>query len=330
VTRPLRLLLVGDSEDDAKLIVGELRQNRSEPIVSRVWDADALKRALSERDWDIIIADHTLRAFGGVEALTILQQSGRDVPVVIVTGTAEALQATEATSRFVTMLSHEVRNPLNSILGFTEMLLDGNQDPPTERQRRYLSHVRSAGRQMLAIVNDLLDLARVKAGDLQVDLDGLNLRDLAAAVAEQVRPLAADAGLTLKAPDTGDPAVCLADMRLTNQVLLNLFSNGIKSTPEGGRVEVSVSAEPDWAELTVADTGPCIPPTSLNLIFEEFTQLRGEVSRRGQKGTGLSLSLTKRLVELMGGTITVASEVGKGTAFTVRLPAPHPDGSDRV
>lgn len=221
-------------------------------------------------------------------------------------------------NEFVASMSHEFRTPLNAVLGFTQLLLMETAGTLTERQHRYVANVETAGRHLLALINDLLDLAKVEAGRMEVRSEPVDLEEAVRPAIQQLQP-AADG----RAVELGLQLDCLpeaiGDRLRIQQVVLNLVSNAIKFTPAGGRVTVRVAATGVYAEIVVSDTGIGIAADQLGAIFEPFTQIEGGRTRREQ-GTGLGLSLTRRLVELMGGTIEVKSTVSHGSDFTVRLP----------
>ena len=223
-------------------------------------------------------------------------------------------------SEFLATMSHELRTPLNSVLGFTSLLLDG-RSPLTDEQRRQLGHVRAAGRHLLALINDVLDLSRLESGHMALTLAPVDVVELAREAVEQLRPAAQAKGLALHTRLPTSLSV-LADRRRLLQVLLNLGSNAIKFTPSG---EVRLFAEAGDAHdpqvrLGVEDTGIGIAPEHLDKLFKPFHQVDSSMSRQ-HEGTGLGLHLSQRLVGLMHGRIDVRSTPGAGSCFTVWLPA---------
>ncbi|MEP7105377.1 MAG: ATP-binding protein [Chloroflexota bacterium] len=224
----------------------------------------------------------------------------------------------EAKSRFLATMSHELRTPLNSILGFAQLLEGEAYGELNERQSRYLGHISSSGRHLLALVNDVLDLAKVAAGQMELKIERLEIEPMVGEVIERLRPMADARGLfvSVDAP----PGVALrADRRRLEQVLANLVSNAIKFTPEQGSVEIEVKRRRKLVEVRVRDNGIGIPPDQHERIFLEFTQVEDGRSRR-HEGTGLGLPLSRRLVELMGGRIWVKSGPG-GSEFSFTLPS---------
>jgi PAS domain S-box-containing protein len=224
----------------------------------------------------------------------------------------------EAKSRFLAGMSHELRTPLNSILGFAQLLEQPAYGDLSERQRHYVDNILSSGRHLLSLVNDVLDISKVAAGRLQLEAERLDLAVLAREVLAEVEPLAAAKQLRLRVDSIALTAI--GDSRATRQILLNLLSNAIKFTPEAGRVAVALrrTARGDHA-ITVTDCGPGIPRELRRLVFDEFAQINLPTHR--QSGTGLGLSLSRHLARAMGGDVSLASRVGRGCTFTLRLPA---------
>lgn len=227
-----------------------------------------------------------------------------------------AERESEAKSRFLATVSHELRTPLNSILGFNQLLGSPSFGDLNERQHRYVDNIARSGNQLLALVNELLDLAKVGSGAMEFDLRPVSARMVAATVVDATTPLAAARGVSLEL-ECGADAVVNVDERRLGQALLNLVSNALKLTPEGGAVTVSVLPRPGRVSLAVRDTGPGIAPEDRVHIFEEFRQLP---SGAAAGGSGLGLPLARQLVERMGGTVDLESEVGAGSIFTIALP----------
>ncbi len=233
-------------------------------------------------------------------------------------------------SHFLANMSHEIRTPLNSIIGFSEVLRDGTYGPLTPKQAHYLDNIHASGEHLLQLINDILDLSKVEAGKIELHRDTFEASPILEALLSFVRPQATNKNLSLSLEV--DPALDLisADLARLRQILLNLLGNAIKFTPAGGSVRVSAhrvggdgkpTTAGEWVEIAVTDTGIGIAPEDQARIFEAFEQAEDYDAKRLQ-GTGLGLAVTKRLVELHGGTITVTSEPGKGSAFAVRLPLP--------
>ncbi|MCC6232499.1 MAG: hybrid sensor histidine kinase/response regulator [Verrucomicrobiales bacterium] len=239
-----------------------------------------------------------------------------------------AHQAAEAANRgkseFLSTISHELRTPLNGILGLTESLLETKGEFEVERTRRYLGIIHDSGRQLLAQINDILDVARIEAGRIEARLELVNLGDACTAAAQAVSAEARRKSITLEVYPPPAPLVHAADARLLRHALQNLLANAVKFTPDAGRVEVRATPAPDGgALLTVSDTGIGIPAEELHKLFKPFSQVDSSLSRR-HGGTGLGLLLVDRMVRLQGGRVHVDSTPDVGSRFTIELPAlPH-------
>ncbi len=220
---------------------------------------------------------------------------------------------------FLASLSHELRTPLNAILGFGRLIADGLIDDPNELNEAAQDIVAS-GDLLLAQVNDLLDMARVGAGRMVVGLDAVDIADVCRGCERVLSPLVAAKRQTLVIGVPPETPLVRADAARLAQVVLNLLTNAHKFTPKGGSIAVAVTASDATVSLTVRDTGIGIAPEYASLIFEPFRRVETGYAR-SQSGTGLGLALSRRLVELMGGTLTLDSVPGKGSAFTVTLPA---------
>ena len=238
------------------------------------------------------------------------------------------LEKYQARSEFLATVSHELRTPLSSIIGFAELLLtDAAADPAAAQQRRFLGNIYDSGQHLLSLINDILDLAKLEAGRMELDPAQLEVQAVLHAAVETIRPLAANKGLTPVTRVAPDVGTIYADERMLKQVLYNLLSNAVKFTPQGGRVELTAHLVSQAVEIVVADTGIGIAPEDQERIFEPFRQLPSPRVWRHQ-GTGLGLALTRRLVEFQGGRIWVESAPGEGSqfAFTVPLRTAPPPG----
>jgi signal transduction histidine kinase len=235
---------------------------------------------------------------------------------------AELDQASRLKDQFLANVSHELRTPLNSVIGFSDLLLTmaSVDSPLTETQRDYLETIARNGRHLLELINELLDLSKIAAGRMELRLEPLGLDAMLREAADTVRAQLEARTHTLVIEPAPDHVVVTADRGRLRQVLLNLLSNAIKFSTDGGRVTLSARLEDaERVRIAVSDTGIGIAPADQDKLFREFVQLDASTSRR-YEGTGLGLALSKRLVELHGGTIGVDSELGKGSTFWFTLP----------
>ena len=227
----------------------------------------------------------------------------------------------EAASRhksdFLATMSHELRTPLNAIIGFSEVLQEQMFGKLNERQLAYVDDVHEAGDHLLSLINDVLDLAKIEAGRMELELSDVSIPDVLRSAVSMHSERAGRGGIGLALTSEPEEITVTADERRVRQVIFNLLSNAVKFTPEGGRIDISARGDGGHVEIAVADTGPGIPASDLETIFEEFEQ-----SSDGKKveGTGLGLPLSRKLVELHGGRLWVESVVGHGSTFRFTLP----------
>jgi protein-histidine pros-kinase len=229
----------------------------------------------------------------------------------------ELERANRAKDHFLATMSHELRTPLNAILGFTGLMLMKLPGPLTETQERQLHHVESSGRHLLSLINDLLDLAKIESGHVELQCAPVDARGVIDEVVTALRPAAQAKQLKLELELPAGPLPVLADRRALHQVVLNLLGNAIKFTAQG-RVCICAEARGDELSLQVIDTGVGIDPDDQARLFQAFVQVGDWRVRRGE-GTGLGLHLSRKLTELMGGTLSVRSTPGEGSCFTVVL-----------
>ena len=255
-------------------------------------------------------------------------------------------ESNQLKSDFLATMSHELRTPLNSILGFSDVLIGG--DTLSDKQQRWVGNIKSSGERLLALINDILDLAKIEAGKMQVRVSEFSIYDICEGMLTMFRPLAEKKNIDLRGPFEAGVPLLRQDAGKIQQILSNLLSNAIKFTPEGGRVILRASVVPvprgeergrgldrdllrlpglhEPAEtppreilLVVSDTGVGITPEEQELVFEKFRQGANPLTRE-HAGTGLGLSITRELTRLLGGEVTLHSELGRGSTFTVRLP----------
>jgi signal transduction histidine kinase len=220
-------------------------------------------------------------------------------------------------SDFLATMSHELRTPLNSILGFSDLLLAHPQ--VSDKLRRWAGNIQTSGKQLLSLINDLLDLAKIEAGKMDVRPESVDVVEAVENLLAMFRPLAEKKNIDLRSSYDPDMPPVQQDPSKLRQILSNLLSNAIKFTPEGGRV--SLRAEPSGSDfvLVVSDTGVGIAPEDQEAVFDKFRQAANPLTRE-HEGTGLGLSIVRELAKLLGGDITLKSELGRGSTFTVRLP----------
>jgi len=234
----------------------------------------------------------------------------------------ELARASEVKSEFLARMSHDLRTPLNAVIGFADLLLTQQVGPLTDKQQRYLGHIANAGRHLLELINDILDLTRVEAGKLEIHPEPCNLPLILEEMLALFRTQAQDRRITLAVEIASALGELTADRIRLQQIVHNLLSNAVKFTPENGLVTVTARQTGMELELCVHDTGIGIAPEDHQRIFEAYEQAGATEGR--QKGTGLGLAITKRLVELHGGSIRLESAPGQGSTFIVRLPGASP------
>jgi signal transduction histidine kinase len=232
---------------------------------------------------------------------------------------SELEAASQHKSEFLANMSHELRTPLNAIIGFSQVLRDEMVGSVNEKQAEYLDDIISSGNHLLSLINDVLDLSKVEAGQVELEVHPFSLREALERGVVMVRERATEDGVRVAFVADPEVDVVAGDERRIKQVIFNLLSNAVKFTPAGGEVDVSAMRANGEVRVSVADTGPGIAPEDQERIFEEFQQSETGVGLR--EGTGLGLALSKRYVELHGGRIWVESELGRGSTFTFALPA---------
>jgi signal transduction histidine kinase len=232
---------------------------------------------------------------------------------------AELEEASRHKSEFLANMSHELRTPLNAVIGFSQVLRDEMVGPVNEKQAEYLDDISSSGNHLLSLINDVLDLSKVEAGQVELEVRPFSLREALKRGVVMVREHASEDGVRIAFDADRDVDVVDGDERRIKQVIFNLLSNAVKFTPSGGEVDVSATRVNGEVRVSVADTGPGVAPEDRERIFEEFQQ--SDTGDGYREGTGLGLALSKRFVELHGGRIWLESEVGHGSTFTFSLPA---------
>ena len=229
-------------------------------------------------------------------------------------------RASRMKSEFLANMSHELRTPLNGIIGFSELLVDEKAGPLNPRQREFLNDILRSGEHLLQLINDVLDLSKVEAGKMVLYPERLEVGKAIREICAVVSPMTKKKSIRVEVSVSTQAESIVLDPHKFKQVLYNLLSNAAKFTDPGGAIAVEATRlEDERLQLVVRDNGVGIAATDLDRIFHEFTQLDAGSARR-HEGTGLGLALTRKLVEFQGGSISVDSESGKGSVFTVRLP----------
>jgi CheY-like chemotaxis protein/two-component sensor histidine kinase len=221
-------------------------------------------------------------------------------------------------SKFLACMSHELRTPLNAIVGFSDLLADGTAGDLNPKQKRFVNHIKQASGHLLQLINDILDLSKIEAGQLDLHCEDFSVEDAVPEVLSTIRPIAMAKNIQIW--QDLDPGLAVyADRVRFKQVLYNLLSNAVKFTPKDGEVALLCSHDGAFANISVSDTGIGIRPEDQLAVFEEFRQVGGSANG-AQQGTGLGLAITRRLVEQQGGRIQLSSEPGKGSTFNFTLP----------
>ena len=282
----------------------------------------------TDRVGTILVGRHTGAPFTAKE--TSLLQTFADQAVIAIRNAqlfaeiqdkSRQLEAADRhKSEFLANMSHELRTPLNAIIGFSEVLAEKMFGEVNDKQLEYLRDIHASGHHLLSLINDILDLSKIEAGRMELDLAPVDLATLLDQCRMLVRERAARHGLALETDFAAGLGEVVVDVRKTKQIVLNLLSNAVKFTPAGGRVVLGARRIADGVEIVVADTGVGIAPEDHERVFEAFRQAQGDYLRKAE-GTGLGLPLAKRFVELHGGTLAVDSAPGRGSRFVVTLPA---------
>jgi signal transduction histidine kinase len=262
-----------------------------------------------------------------VNARTLeLRQINQEMEQRIVERTAElaaAMEKAQAADRiksaFLATMSHELRTPLNSIIGFTGIMLQGLAGPLNEEQVKQMTMVQGSARHLLALINDVLDISKIEAGQLALSVTSFELRPPIEKMVKLVLPLAEKKGLDLKLELSDDLGTATTDQRRLEQIILNLLNNAIKFT-EKGHISISCRIEDNHYILSISDTGIGMRPEEIQNIFQPFHQIDTGLTRK-YEGTGLGLSICKKLLEMMGGNIHVESQLGQGSIFTIQFPS---------
>lgn len=273
-----------------------------EQLQSRILESEALTREVQQRNSELQVAQHL-----ATEARLVSDRAR-----------ADAQRANAAKSEFLAMMSHELRTPLSAIAGYAEILQLGIRGELNAAQRADIARIQSNQVHLLRIINDILDLTQVESGQMAIAMRPVAARDVLDDVEPIVLPLIADRAIEYRVETDCLDAVAMAERERLTQVLVNLVANAVRFTESGGVITVAVDASDDAVCIHVSDSGIGIPPDKQEQVFQPFVQADSGPSRRAQ-GTGLGLAISRRLVEAMGGTLTLTSELGLGSTFTVTL-----------
>ena len=296
-------LVNGQSQDEGWRLRKDGRKFWARITIGRLLDTDGRLLGFSE-----VTRDRTAR---------------RNIELALHEKNVALQKMVETRDMFLANMSHELRTPLNGIIGFAEFLADEKPGPVSSKQKEYLEDILQSGKHLLHVINDVLDLAKVEAGKMDLTPETFSIRKAIDDVYAALELTAQKKRLQITVHLDPDFDEVTLDRNRFKQVLYNLFSNAVKFTDEGGSVEVSATKiDEERFRLIVADTGIGIKPENLKRLFKEFEQI--DPGRRRGQGTGLGLALTRRIVQLQSGTVDVRSEFGKGTQLTVVLPLALP------
>jgi signal transduction histidine kinase len=290
----------------ASIAVPILRDGRSVGAIS-VGKAEA--GPFTERQMQLLttFADQAVIAIENVRLFDEIQEKGRQLA-----------EASQHKSQFLANMSHELRTPLNAILGYTELIIDGIYGETPEKAQTVLKRVESNGKHLLGLINDVLDLSKIEAGQLKLSLTDYSMKDVVYSVFSAVEPLATKKKLDFKVDVPPDMPPGYGDGQKLTQVLLNLAGNAIKFT-DAGEVVIKAAAVNGAFSVAIHDTGPGISAADQTKLFQQFQQADNSITKT-KGGTGLGLAISKRIIEMHGGSISVDSSVGHGSTFTFTLP----------
>jgi signal transduction histidine kinase len=313
----------GDDVPGKVRATGQLSGTKSFALAPMLWEGKGIgvvfvgrpmMRPFTEKELSLLktFADQAVIAIQNARLFREIEEKSRQLEV-----------ANRHKSEFLANMSHELRTPLNAIIGFSEVLQERMFGDMNDKQSEYINDIHGSGKHLLSLINDILDLSKVEAGRMELEMATFGLPEAIDNALTLVRERSVRHGIDLQS--TIDPAVgeITADERKFKQILLNLLSNAVKFTPEGGRITVRARQLDSMVEVSVTDTGIGIAPADCEAVFEEFRQVGTDYTKKSE-GTGLGLALTRKFVELHGGTIKVTSVLGKGSTFSFTLPLEMP------
>jgi signal transduction histidine kinase/HAMP domain-containing protein len=327
VTLAMRVLVRSEADADrirlAAVSAGDLRFVAHVPLSARGRTIGLLSAYFHDQRE---LTDTQARALRTIARLVSVANENADLVGELRVNNLQLERANRLKSEFLASVSHELRTPMNAIIGYTKLMLDGLDGEMTAQQQTDLFRVAQAADNLLGLINGLLDLAKIEAGKMELNVEEVNITEVADEALELVRPHADEKGLEVRSLIPPGLANVWADRARVRQVLANMLANAVKFT-ERGTVSVSASAAEGWLTVSVADTGVGISPEAQAYVFDEFRQADSSTTRR-YGGTGLGLAISKRLVTLHGGRIWVDSETGRGSTFHFTLPIRVRAGSE--
>ncbi|TMC44515.1 MAG: HAMP domain-containing protein [Chloroflexi bacterium] len=319
VTLAMRVLVRSEADADrirlSAVSAGELRFVAHVPLSARGRTIGLLSAYFRDQRE---LTDTQARALRTIARLVSVANENADLVGELRVNNLQLERANRLKSEFLASVSHELRTPMNAIIGYTKLMLDGLDGEMTAQQQTDLFRVAQAADNLLGLINGLLDLAKIEAGKMELNVEEVNINDVTDEALELVRPHADEKGLQVRAVIPANLPNVWADRARVRQVLANMLANAVKFT-ERGMVSVAANAAEGWVTVSVSDTGVGISPEAQAYVFDEFRQADSSTTRR-YGGTGLGLAISKRLVTLHGGRIWVDSEVGKGSTFHFTLP----------
>jgi len=297
----------GQKKGGYRTVLGELM--REGVAIGVLAMARSAPRPFTDKQIELVqtFADQAVIAIENVRLFDEIQDKSRQLE-----------EASQHKSQFLANMSHELRTPLNAILGYTELMADGAYGEPSEKMLGILKRLEANGRHLLGLINDVLDLSKIEAGQLMLELSDYSVQDIAQTVRSTLEPLAADKKLAFKLELAPELPAGHGDGRRLTQVLINLVGNAIKFT-DAGEIAIKAEANNGSFHVSVRDTGPGISAADQAKLFQEFQQTDNTITRK-KGGTGLGLAISKRIIEMHGGKIWIDSTIGQGSTFTFTIP----------